>query len=389
MCVIPVYNNQATVRQVALDCRKYVENVLVVDDGSTDVDIVQLFSETDIEVIRHDENRGKGQALLTGLKAAEYRKADWMLIVDADGQHKAEDIPKFLALMQGKPEKIIIGARDFTVENIPDSSRFGRLFSNFWVKRETGVSLSDSQSGFRAYPVDMLTNMNLSACYFDFEIEVLVKALWHGLKVQEVPIKPWYAPREERVTRFDPWKDNLRLTWMHTRLIGRRLSLWPYKKLVRKPVSGFGKLFRNPKSFLSHLFKENSTPIEIAVAAGLGVILATLPLIWTHIIIVLYVTTRLSLNRIIALSVQILCPRQIVPLACIELGHFIRNGSWLDSAKTEAVLNNFHHHLGNWFLGSLIITPILGILIGFLTYYLANQILKIKKASYRPLQVNT
>lgn len=237
MCVIPVYNNQATVKQVALDCRSYIEHVLVVDDGSTDVNVTKLFSETDIEVVSHPENRGKGQALLTGLKVAEDRKFDWMLVLDADGQHKACDISKFLSLMQGSPEKIIIGARDFTVENIPSSSRFGRAFSNFWVKCETGASLSDSQSGFRAYPVHLLASMNLAASYFDFEIEVLVKSLWHGLKVQEVQITTWYAPREERISRFDPWRDNLRLTWMHTRLIGRRLFPWPHKKLIRRPVS--------------------------------------------------------------------------------------------------------------------------------------------------------
>jgi len=150
VCVIPVYNNQGTLKQVALDCRAFVEHVLVVDDGCTDVNVTELFSETDIEVVRHLENRGKGEALLTGLRVSAYREVDWMLVVDADGQHKADDIPKFLALMQGTPKQIIVGVRDFTVEHIPRSSRFGRAFSNFWVKRETGVSLSDSQRGFRA-----------------------------------------------------------------------------------------------------------------------------------------------------------------------------------------------------------------------------------------------
>lgn len=379
MCVIPVYNNQATVRQVALDCRAFVEHVLVVDDGSTDVNVTELFSDTDIEVVSHLENRGKGQALLTGLRVAAYRKVDWMLVVDADGQHKADDIPKFLALMQGSPKQIIVGVRDFTVEHIPSSSRFGRAFSNFWVKRETGVSLSDSQSGFRAYPVNLLTRMNLSACYFDFEIEVLVKALWHGLTIQEVQIMTWYAPQGERITRFDPWKDNLRLTRMHTRLIGRRLCLWPYEKLVHRSASGPGELRRHPKAFLFHLLRENSTPLELAVAAGVGVLLATLPLFCVHTIVILYVTTRLNLNRIMAVSIQILCARQIVPLACIEMGHFVRGGSWLGAAKTGEILKNLHHHLGNWLLGSLILAPILGLLIGCLTYCLANQIVKKRK----------
>ena len=364
-----------------MDCRAFVEHVLVVDDGSTDVDVTKLLSETDIEVVRHLENRGKGQALLTGLKVAANKGSDWMLVVDADGQHKAEDIPKFLALMQGNPRQIIVGVRDFTVENIPGSSRFGRAFSNFWVKRETGISLSDSQSGFRAYPVNLLRKMNLSACYFDFEIEVLVKAIWHGLTIQEVQITTWYAPPGKRITRFDPWKDNLRLTRMHTRLIGRRLLPWPYKKLVRRSASIPCELYRNPKAFLIHLLRENSTPLELAIAAGMGVLLATLPLIYFHTIVILYITTRLNLNRIMAVSSQILCAGHIVPLACIKLGHFVRSGYWLNAAKTGDILKNLHHHLGNWLLGSLILAPILGLLIGFFTYCLANQIVKKRKLS--------
>ena len=379
VCVIPVYNNQGTLKQVAVDCRAFVEHVLVVDDGCTDVNVTELFSETDIEVVRHLENRGKGEALLTALRVSAYREVDWMLVVDADGQHKADDIPKFLAFMQGTPKQIIVGVRDFTVENIPRSSRFGRAFSNFWVKRETGVSLSDSQSGFRAYPVNLLTRMNLSACYFDFEIEVLVKSLWHGLTIQEVHITTWYAPQGERITRFDPWKDNLRLTRMHTRLIGRRLCPWPYKKLVRRSASGPGELSRNPKAFVSHLLKENSTPLELAVAAGVGVLLATLPLIWVHTIVILYVTTSLNLNRIMAVSIQILCAPPVVPLACIELGHLVRGGSWLGPAKTGEILRNLHHHLGNWLLGSLILAPILGLLVGCVTHYLVGQIVKKRK----------
>ncbi len=374
ICVIPVYNNKGTLKQVAMDCLAYVEHVLVVDDGCTDVDVAELFSETEVEVVRHAENRGKGEALLTGLRVLASKEADTMLVLDADGQHKAEDIPKFLALIRRNPKEIIVGARDFTVDNIPKSSRFGRAFSNFWVKLETGVSLGDSQSGFRAYPVNLLTKMNLSSHHYDFEIEVLVKAIWHGLSIQEVDITTWYATQEERITWFDPWKDNLRLTGMHTQLIGRRLCPWPYKKLVQRPASARNALFQDPKAFLLHLLKENSTPLELGVAAGVGVFLATLPLIAMHTIIILYVTARLNLNRIMAVSIQNICAPPIVPVACIALGHFMRGGPWVVPTKTTEIFRNLHMYLGNWLLGSLILAPVLGLLIGCVTYYLANYI---------------
>ena len=201
-CVVPVYNNGGTVKNVALGCREHLARVLVVDDGSMDVDVAALFVDTDIEVLRHSENRGKGAALLSALEYIRQRGGQWMVCVDADGQHNPDDLPIFFPNLGKDPDSIVVGARDFSGPNIPGGSKFGRKFSNFWIKLECGASVSDSQSGFRAYPVELLSQMKLRGNRYDFEVEVLTKAVWYGLSIEEVPISVHYPPKDERISHF-------------------------------------------------------------------------------------------------------------------------------------------------------------------------------------------
>jgi len=367
-CVIPVYNNGTTVKSVALKCREQLDHVLVVDDGSTDVDIPALFADTGIEVLCHETNRGKGAALLSALSEVWKKGAQWMICVDADGQHHPEDIPAFFPLMEQSPSSLIIGARDFSTANVPGGSRFGRQFSNFWIKLECGISISDSQSGFRAYPVDYLTQMKFRGDRFDFEVEVLTKAVWYGLSLREVPVQVTYAPKGERISHFHQWKDNARLTHCHGMLISRRLLPWPHKKLV-KPEHDYREIIFHPLRYLIRLLKESATPTELGLSASVGLLLGTLPLIGAHTVSILYVTTRLSLNRALALTIQNVCTPPFVPAACIMLGHLMRQGRWLVFADLRHVaLKEF---LFDWLLGSLVLAPVLAVFAGVLIYRLA------------------
>ena len=161
-CVIPVFNNKETIRSVALDCRRILPNVLVVDDGSKDADLKALFSDTDISVVCHTVNQGKGKALLTALNYVNKKNARYMIAIDGDGQHKASDLEKFIPLLESDEDTLVIGCRDFSKPNIPRKSKFGRDFANFWLRLETGVLIRDCQSGFRAYPVKHFQKMKLS-----------------------------------------------------------------------------------------------------------------------------------------------------------------------------------------------------------------------------------
>jgi len=370
-CVVPVYNNGATVKDVAIGCREHLAHVLVVDDGSTDVDVAALFADTEIVVLVHSENRGKGAALLSALEYVQERGGQWMVCIDADGQHDPDDIPKFFPLLRKKSSSIVVGARDFSGENIPGGSKFGRKFSNFWIKLECGADVSDSQSGFRAYPVELLSQMKLRGSRYDFEVEVLTKAVWHGLSIEEVPISVHYPPKAERVSHFNQWKDNVRLTGRHTLLVGRRLLPWPHKKLVKPDERDWKTLLLHPRRVLAMLLKENSSPVELGVAAGVGVLLATLPLIACHTIAILYVATKLNLNRLLAVNVQHFCAPPFVPLACIGLGFYLRTGAWIGREDLRDMASSLPQYFLDWLIGSLVLAPILAIIAGLLVFYIS------------------
>jgi glycosyltransferase involved in cell wall biosynthesis len=222
-CAIPVYNNGPTVKSVASECRLYLENVLVVDDGSRDADIPGMFSGTDISVIRHEQNRGKGEAIISAAKYVAEKKGLFMITIDADGQHFPRDIGKFINILSAGDSSIIIGCRNFGAANIPKSSRFGREFAKFWLWVETGVVIDDCQSGFRAYPVKDLLKLKLHGAHFDFEAEVLTRAVWAGIGLKTVGVDVWYPEPHKRVSAFRPFVDNLRISLMHTRLVGKRI----------------------------------------------------------------------------------------------------------------------------------------------------------------------
>lgn len=373
-CVVPVYNNGTTVKDVALGCRKHLAHVLVVDDGSMDADVAAPFADTDIEVLTHEANRGKGQALLSALAHVHEQGGQWMLCIDADGQHNPDDIPAFFQPLEDLPESIIIGARDFSVPNVPDGSRFGRKFSNFWIKAECGAVVSDSQSGFRAYPVEYLSRMKFRGHRYDFEVEVLTKAVWGGLSLKEVPIRVFYAPQGERISHFHKLKDNFLLTHRHATLICRKVWPWPHRQLVKPSDTDWRNMVRHPRKFLSMLLLERSTPNQLGAAAGVGILLATLPLIFAHTITILYVTSKLKLNRLLAVNVQHLCAPPFVPLACIELGFFMRNGSWIGREELRTVASDLHQHILNWFLGSLVLAPVLSLAGAVLVWFIAASV---------------
>lgn len=214
-CVIPVYNNASTVVDVVNRCRKQIANVLVVDDGSDDIDLKKEFMDTDVQVIRHEANRGKGAAIRSALDYLGKHDAAYMITLDADGQHFPEDIHSFLPLIADNDSTLVIGCRDFNVANIPNSSRLGRRLSNFWMKFETGLEIPDSQSGFRAYPVRHLLKMKLICKRYNLETEVLVRAAWAGIEFKSIPIKTYYPESHLRISHFKPIRDNLRISLVH------------------------------------------------------------------------------------------------------------------------------------------------------------------------------
>jgi len=219
-CVlIPTYNNEGTLARVIESVLPYTNSIIIVNDGSTDGtrNILEKFPE--LRVIHLPVNKGKGNALRTGFKAAVAGGFDRAITIDSDGQHFAEDIPHFFERLEQNPDALIVGARNMTGESIPGKSSFGYKISNFWFRFETGISLPDTQSGFRLYPVRQLDRLKFFTTKYEFEIEVLVKAAWDGIPVISVPIKVFYAQGKDRVTHFRPLTDFTRVGLLHCWLV--------------------------------------------------------------------------------------------------------------------------------------------------------------------------
>lgn len=221
--VIPVYNHALNMEQVAREALKLGFPVIVVDDGSTDRTADILGRVPGLLRLRHAVNAGKGAALMTGFEAAA-EMADWAVTIDGDGQHRPAEAARLVAAALEGPRAIIVGRRrGMAGRHVPWTSRFGRGFSNFWVRASGGGRLTDSQSGFRIYPLPEIFALNVKARRFQFEVEVLAKAGWQGLPVREVSISVDYHPGAPRVSHFRPFVDFCRNTGTFARLIFQRI----------------------------------------------------------------------------------------------------------------------------------------------------------------------
>lgn len=219
--VIPVYNHGTMVKPVLLRAVKLGFPVFVVDDGSIDITAERLADIPGIQVLTHEQNLGKGAALITGFRAAA-SVADFAVTMDGDGQHFPEDALSLIAAIPGGKRPLVIGYRkEMTGACVPWSSRMGRRFSNLWIAASGGPAIRDSQSGFRIYPLPETLKLKTRARRYQFEVEVLVKAYRNKIPVVEVPINVSYS--EDRVSHFHPFIDFLRNSATFSRLIFRRI----------------------------------------------------------------------------------------------------------------------------------------------------------------------
>lgn len=221
--IIPVFNHAHAVADVIRESLKLDLPVFVVDDGSTDSSHDKIMEIDGVHTLHHNENRGKGAAIMTGfIEAAKI--ADWAITIDADGQHYPSDTLNLIAAIPENERPIIVGRREGMIDrDVPWTSRFGRKFSNFWVWMSGGPGMTDSQSGFRIYPLPEAMHLNVIARRYQFEVEILVKAGWKKIPVVEAPIRVNYAPGTARISHFRPLIDFIRNNNTFTRLIVQRL----------------------------------------------------------------------------------------------------------------------------------------------------------------------
>lgn len=216
--IIPTYNNEITIGKIVDECKKWSDDVIVVNDGSTDStsSILSSYKANGVTVIDYRINKGKGYALKTAFKYALAKQYVYAITIDADGQHFASDIPAFVHAVEKFPNTLIVGSRNLNAEGMPLENTFANKFSNFWFSVQTLQCIPDTQTGFRLYPLQRMGRMWWLTSKYEAELEMLVFAAWHGIKLTPIPINVFYPPIEERVSHFRPIADFVRISVLNT-----------------------------------------------------------------------------------------------------------------------------------------------------------------------------
>ena len=240
--LIPCFNHGATMPAVVSSLHHFELPIIIVDDGSeltTKQFLAPLAENSNVTLVTLEQNQGKGGAVKAGIKRAQQLGFSHAIQIDADGQHDLEALPALIQASQTKPQRLISGQPVYD-ESVPKARLYGRYATHIWVWIETlSLSIKDSMCGFRAYPIDKtqtVLNKYDVGSRMDFDIEILVRLYWEGCDIDFVETRVIYP--ENGISHFDALWDNVKISWMHTRLF-------------------FGMLPRAPKLIARH-FKSDS-----------------------------------------------------------------------------------------------------------------------------------
>lgn len=371
-CVlIPTYNNDQTLANVIQRSLLFTKDIIVVNDGSTDNTSEILNSFEEIKVIHHITNFGKGKALSSGFAEAINLGFKYAITIDSDGQHFPEDIPLFIEKIKHDPNHLLVGARNLENAGQPGKNSFANKISNFWFTIETGLNLPDTQSGFRLYPLKKINSLSLKTTHYDYELEILVKSFWNGIKIESIPIRVYYPPQEERISHFKPVKDFARISLLNLRLV--ILALFYYRPLLAlKSLSPknirktFKTAFNNPKE--SKVHKCNSV--------ALGVFFGIVPLWGYQLILAILSAYALKLNKtIVILTAQISIP----PMIPLILYLSIKTGEVFTGEKSNFTFSNIsvdiiQQNLTVYIIGACMLAVFAAIMFWLLTFVILNKL---------------
>jgi glycosyltransferase involved in cell wall biosynthesis len=232
--VIPVYNHEQAVGKVIDGILTQELPCIVVDDGSGPVcasvlDELACGAPGQITLLRHRQNRGKGGAVLTGVRYAAQRGYSHAVQIDADGQHRIADIPRFLSAAAARPEALIVGCPEYD-GNAPSLRLWARQLTHVWVSINTlSRRIKDSMCGFRVYPLARMIALDRARRLgerMNFDIEVLVRLHWAGCEIINLPTAVSYP--SDGVSHFRGWLDSFLISRLHATLF--------FGMLVRSPL---------------------------------------------------------------------------------------------------------------------------------------------------------
>jgi glycosyltransferase involved in cell wall biosynthesis len=368
--VIPVYNHSTTLPGIVNGALAVHDYVMVVDDGSTD-NSADTLAGLNVHLIHHEKNLGKGAAIKTADIAARKLGMTHIVTIDANGRYDPADFHLFAGALKKNMDSIIIGKRDFQKGEVPILYKFSRRLANFWFQVQTGVNLGDVRCTFRAYPLAVLENLTLRTRRNSFEVEVLTKAAWAGVNLNEVNISVYFHRPEKHKFNFDSLMDKLRVTLFNFHLTMRSIVPWPHQKLISKDRSGKNISVLHPLRSIKTLLTENTSPRQLAAACALGVFLGTLPIIGFHNITILFAASYFRLNKVVALTTSGLCVPPFVPALCIEAGYFMRHGTFLTEISIKTLGYQALERIYEWLIGSLVLAPVFAVLVGGIIFLVA------------------
>ncbi len=370
ICVLlPTFNNSGTIAGVIDGIRLFTNNLLVVNDGSTDDTAKILDQYPDIQIISYSKNKGKGNALLTGFRYAISKGYHYAITIDSDGQHNPADIPAFARKLQETGQALIIGERNMEQASVPGKSNFGRKFSNFWFKVETGITHNDTQSGFRLYPLLAFDTMKFYTPKFEFEIEILVRLAWKGIKVESVPVSVRYFAKEERVSHFRPFRDFTRISILNTALVFLALA-WhrPLMYIKGKNVSGF-------------FFNSSETVLKRSLSVAFGVFMGIIPIWGFQLVAAIALAFLFRLNKpLVILFANISIPPMIPLILFLSL---VCGKLWISNAdipmfNSSLSLETVKPFLLQYIIGSISLAILSAIVFGTLTFIVLSTFRRVK-----------
>ena len=261
-------------------------------------------------------------------------------------------------------------------ESVPGGSSFGNKFSNFWFKVETGIISPDTQSGFRLYPLEPLKNMRFITRKYEFEIEVLVRAAWKGVKVISVPVTVYYPPAAERISHFRPFKDFFRISILNTILV---LIAFLYIK----PRDFIRTLFSRKKMkkvLDEHLFNPHHSAQLKAMSVSFGIFMGIIPIWGFQLVVAIFLAILFKLNKPLVIVAANISIPPMIPV--IIFGSYKMGALWMGSNAMQInfsnaiTLDSIKKNLLQYIYGSITLALVAAIAFGLLTFIFLKIISK-------------
>jgi glycosyltransferase involved in cell wall biosynthesis len=364
--IVPTYNNDKTLARVLNGILELIpaERLIVVNDGATDTtaEILEDYADN-IHVLVNEPNQGKGFALRKGLKKAIELGYDNAITIDSDGQHFPSDLPLMINMAIENPGTVLMGSRNMQQEGVPQKSSFGNKFSNFWFKLETGITLPDTQTGFRLYPLEPLKRMRLFTRKFELEIEIIVRLAWRGVPFKPVSIQVKYDP-EERVSHFRPGRDFFRISVLNSVLVLFALLYYYPKKLFSLNTLAIIK---------QETIKPEESNFSKALSIGFGVFMGIVPIWGFQLLVGIPLAVLFRMNKVLFIAAANISVPPMIPF--IIYGSFLMGQQFIDGATntdkifaytTSAISENLQQYM----IGAVLLA-----IVAFLSAFVISYVL--------------